>query len=477
MAPDDRGPAAATAPAATTTGGISTAMTARTTRRTAPRPRTVDSRRGTRRSRLRLLAAAAALTLPFAAALPAAAATPAAIPGVFVWQGAPPTVYSGADPVRDGYAVELPDTVQGPVSAVVAFAPGQLPSGYRSEDVARHLHVSCAIGDGAYQPCAFEGGPSAKPDLDGWLRLQLPTVDAASAITYHLRISADAGTLPADRLLTGWMELSGADGTVIGDGVAQLHYSPGLPDAEDRGQLYAVDTTGMLWRYEGTGNSASALRSRVQIGRGWDAYTAITPLSTTTASGVGDVVARDKSGVLWYYRGSFHTAQPFAPRVRVGAGWNIYTSIVGVGGPGYGGANGLVARDQQGVLWYYGQSGSGTAPFAPRVRVGAGWNRYNALSTYGDGIVGRTPDGELWSYTRDAESEHPVFHAPVDAGSGWGAYTAFSPLMVSTANPDVLAARDTAGRLWLFTDRDGTPQIPAGPVLAGTGWNIYTRLF
>ena len=67
---------------------------------------------------------------------------------------------------------------------------------------------------------------------------------------------------------------------------------------------------------------------------------------------------------------------------------------------------------------------------------------------------------------------------PVDAGPGWSGYTAFSPLFVSTANPDVLAARDAGGRLWVLSDRDGTRQIPARPQLVvGGGWNIYTKLF
>ncbi|SEN41251.1 hypothetical protein [Actinacidiphila rubida] len=54
------------------------------------------------------------------------------------------------------------------------------------------------------------------------------------------------------------------------------------------------------------------------------------------------------NGVLWYYQASWNTAEPFRPRVRIGAGWNIYTSVVGTGTqaafPGQG--DGLVARDK-----------------------------------------------------------------------------------------------------------------------------------
>jgi hypothetical protein len=39
----------------------------------------------------------------------------------------------------------------------------------------------------------------------------------------------------------------------------------------------------------------------------------------------------------------------------------------------------LLARDSGGVLWQYTGAGNATAPFKPRVRIGAGWQIYNAL--------------------------------------------------------------------------------------------------
>ncbi len=38
-----------------------------------------------------------------------------------------------------------------------------------------------------------------------------------------------------------------------------------------------------------------------------------------------------------------------------------------------------MARDREGVLWFYAGTGDPSAPFAPPVRVGGGWNTYTML--------------------------------------------------------------------------------------------------
>ncbi|KAF2774605.1 hypothetical protein [Streptomyces sp. OM5714] len=40
----------------------------------------------------------------------------------------------------------------------------------------------------------------------------------------------------------------------------------------------------------------------------------------------------------------------------------------------------LVARDSAGVLWLYRGTGSASAPYAARTKIGGGWNTYNVLS-------------------------------------------------------------------------------------------------
>ncbi|MFH8577455.1 hypothetical protein [Streptomyces zaomyceticus] len=88
--------------------------------------------------------------------------------------------------------------------------------------------------------------------------------------------------------------------------------------------LHARDRSGVLWRYEGTSDVRRPFAARKRVGGGWNAYTTVTPLRSTTAGGEGDLVARDRNGVLWYYRGTGDPGAPFAPRERVGGGWNTY---------------------------------------------------------------------------------------------------------------------------------------------------------
>ncbi|MFE5796646.1 hypothetical protein ACFQ8C_29275 [Streptomyces sp. NPDC056503] len=104
--------------------------------------------------------------------------------------------------------------------------------------------------------------------------------------------------------------------------------------------LLARDTTGKLWKYTGTRNASAPFYARDEIGGGWQTYHVLTSLSpyeqgfyyladrkpSAVTRGLGDVVARDASGVLWYYDRQLGGA-PYAPRVKVGGGWNTYDQL------------------------------------------------------------------------------------------------------------------------------------------------------
>ncbi|MEU3693787.1 FG-GAP repeat domain-containing protein [Streptomyces narbonensis] len=58
--------------------------------------------------------------------------------------------------------------------------------------------------------------------------------------------------------------------------------------------------------------------------------------------------------------------------MKVGGGWGVYHQIAATGNIGGGAADGdLVARDKDGLLWLYLGKGDGT--FAPRSKIGGGW--------------------------------------------------------------------------------------------------------
>ncbi|MFD9609903.1 tachylectin-related carbohydrate-binding protein [Streptomyces sp. NPDC059083] len=436
-----------------------------------------------------LVSALAPLTFGGAAAVaapvPTAAAGTSAEAGsvrTVVQEGGRLTVPAGEEgAVTLRFTATLPAGTRGPVTAVLRM-PDTLVARAGGSPVSENvIRSTCTVNGVAYGACPWHmpfvraGESVDKPSLD------LPTVPAAGTLAYAVTMDADrtAGVLgrPDARV-----ELKDNAGTVVAEGTVRLDFVLATPPASQRGALHARDKQGVLWRYEGTGDVTRPFATRKRVGGGWNAYTVVAPLSGVTAGGTGSLVARDRAGVLWYYEATGNPAAPFAPRERVGGGWNIYTAIVGTGD------GSLVARDRDGVLWIYDESYNSYGRFKPRTRVGGGWNTYNALVRSGgwEGVLGRDKDGVLWKYAHKGCSPCAPFEARQRIGGGWNIYTA----LAGTAElgrdefPD-LVARDAAGKLWLY---QGVPVYQPGPLwgltvpgskrsLIGGGWNVYDLMF
>ncbi|MCL2553886.1 MAG: N-acetylmuramoyl-L-alanine amidase, partial [Actinomycetia bacterium] len=250
-----------------------------------------------------------------------------------------------------------------------------------------------------------------------------------------------------------------------------------------RNNLLGRDSSGALWQYQGTGNAAAPYYSRFKVGPGWQVYNMLVPLTDLKASGTGDMVARDSSGVLWYYQGAGKPSAPFKARVKVGPGWQIYNAMAGVRDVTGDGRPDLVARDSSGTLWLYQGTGSTTAPFAARVKVGAGWNAYNMLVGIGDftgdgkgDMIARDSSGGLYLYTGTGKAAAP-FAAKLKIGTGWQTYNALVGAgdLSGDGKPD-LVGRDASGTLWLYKGTGSTTSPYAARVKVGTGWQIYGLL-
>ncbi|WP_055600166.1 hypothetical protein [Streptomyces aureus] len=153
------------------------------------------------------------------------------------------------------------------------------------------------------------------------------------------------------------------------------------------GDLLARDKAGALWFYRGKGDGGFTDRAR--IGTGWGAYDKITGGSDLTGDGRVDVLATDRSGGLWLYPATGNVNAPLGDRKKIGGGWAIYNQITATGNLAGAPAGDLVARDAAGVLWLYLGKGDGT--FAPRTKVDdGGWNKYTQLIAVGPLHVGRT---------------------------------------------------------------------------------------
>ncbi|MGW4748875.1 FG-GAP repeat domain-containing protein [Streptomyces sp. NPDC004290] len=166
--------------------------------------------------------------------------------------------------------------------------------------------------------------------------------------------------------------------------------TPGNIGGTEHSDLIARDKAGVLWSYAGTGRSTSPFATRTKVGGGWGGYDQLTAGSDLNGDGRPDLVATDKTGTLWLYRGTGSVTSPFAARTKVGGGWGVYNTVVATGNIGGGTAGDLVARDTAGVLWLYLGKGDGT--FADRTRIGSGWNRYSEIVAIGDVTRDGRPD-------------------------------------------------------------------------------------
>ncbi|MGW6243318.1 FG-GAP repeat domain-containing protein [Streptomyces roseolus] len=185
--------------------------------------------------------------------------------------------------------------------------------------------------------------------------------------TYHV---------PADRRIFGHVGSAVGGGWQIYDRVE----TTGNLGGTAVGDLVARDRAGVLWLYQGNGRGG--FLGRVRVGGGWQTYDKLTGGSDLTGDGRNDLLATDKAGVLWLYPGTGSATRPFATRKRIGGGWQAYDRIAATGNLAGGAAGDLVARDRTGVLWLYLGKGDGT--FAPRTKIGGGWNAYTDITGAAD---------------------------------------------------------------------------------------------
>ncbi|MFI6420089.1 FG-GAP repeat domain-containing protein [Streptomyces sp. NPDC050842] len=166
--------------------------------------------------------------------------------------------------------------------------------------------------------------------------------------------------------------------------------TPGDLGGAQHSDLIGRDRTGVLWFYAGTGKTTVPFATRTRIGGGWGGYDQLTAGSDLTGDSRSDLLATDKAGALWLYKGTGSATAPFAARTKVGGGWGVYNKIVATGNIGGGPAGDLVARDTAGVLWLY--LGKGDGSFAARTRIGGGWGVYDDIVALGDTDRDGRPD-------------------------------------------------------------------------------------
>ncbi|WP_042369706.1 protease pro-enzyme activation domain-containing protein [Streptacidiphilus neutrinimicus] len=296
---------------------------------------------------------------------------------------------------------------------------------------------------------------------------------------------------------TGFRDITSGNNDISGDGTATYSAKTGYDEASGLGSpkesglagslcrqhdLLARDAGGNLWQYQGTGKASGVYAARTLVSSGWNTYNMMTLPDGHDSLGGGDMFARDASGTLWLLQGSGTAGTPFNAPVRIGGGWNIYNSIVGVGSVGTGGTS-LIARDASGVLWLYQGTNNPSSPLKSRVRVGGGWSGYNAMvgvgtigSNHNSDLLTRDASGVLWLYQGTGNASAP-FGARIRVGGGWNIYTSIVGARdLNGDGKNDVVARDASGVLWLY-EGTNNPSAPYGArIRIGSGWNTYNQL-
>ncbi|MBM9508631.1 FG-GAP repeat domain-containing protein [Actinacidiphila acididurans] len=181
--------------------------------------------------------------------------------------------------------------------------------------------------------------------------------------------------------------------------------TPGdLTSAYAGDEVLGLTQSGRLSMFTTTGLTDG---SALWTGTGWQIYNQVIAVGDTNGDGWGDLLARTPSGDVYLYRGTGSATAPFAARVKVGYGYGIYDQLIGAGDLTGSGHQTLVGRDLNGDLWMYVFNGTAAGPLSGRVKIGYGWQGYNQIVGFGDdadavgGILGRLPNGDLYYYQGD----------------------------------------------------------------------------
>ncbi|WP_328970074.1 FG-GAP repeat domain-containing protein [Streptomyces sp. NBC_00239] len=275
----------------------------------------------------------------------------------------------------------------------------------RTPGGAAYLHAS--TGTGTFKPRAYAGDRwnvstnfAAQGGIPGFGRNDLVGRDAAGTLWWYY--SKNNGFLGARQQYSkpgGWAGANvsyvssldnDSDGDLVeiwnghlflentdagaGWGVYNAIAGPGDLDGDGRGDLLARDRSGSLYLYRGHGKTVSP---RIKVGAGWGGYNKLTGAGDMTGDGRADLVARDGRGNLYLYPGTGNARSPFAGRVKIGTGYGAYRQLVVTGDLTGDGRADLVASDSAGNLWRY--TSYGTGKLTARARIGTGYQIYRNL--------------------------------------------------------------------------------------------------
>ncbi|MDT0612184.1 FG-GAP repeat domain-containing protein [Streptomyces lancefieldiae] len=322
----------------------------------------------------------------------------------------------------------------------------------------RHITTGRSVRYDFAQAAAYEGKGSVDFRWDGMLPNAEGTKEFAPSGDYAWDLTASP--------------LNGVGPDVAQTGTFKVTRTAGLHDYTDNStpDLLSRDAAGVLWR-DDSAKVASAPQpystGRAKVGGGWQIYNQLEAAGNIAGSPAGDLVARDKTGVLWLYQGNGNGS--FAGRTKIGGGWQTYDNMTGGSDLDGDGKSDLLATDAVGDAWFYKGTGSTSAPFAPRKKIGWGWEIYNQLTATGDitgtsagDLVARDRAGVLWLY----EGKGDGTYAPrTRIGAGWGVFTHLVGIGDADRDgrADLYAVGTSGAKFYAGTGDTAAPFKPAAP--------------
>lgn len=297
-------------------------------------------------------------------------------------------------PANRAYGLSLMDTITSSQDWGVSAGPPagtvQLKNGWLPRTDGWHVN-SIGFSSGGTTPYSIA---VLTHSTTASMSTQVATIEGASRIIW--RYAATLGAVRGDWDQTRSTDLLATQGSALvfrpGNGAGQLGApvtigsgwaaktwvgSPGDVDRDGRSDLLAVDGSGLLYLYRGSG--PRSFRPAVQVGQGWRSITAIATPQDFDGNGTRDLVARFADGRLGQYS--------IAPTGRVtlvrvfGNAWGGVRAILGCRDFTGDGRGDILAVGADGSLRAYASTGTGLRLVGV---VGSGWQAISQVAVPGD---------------------------------------------------------------------------------------------
>ncbi|WP_457030819.1 FG-GAP repeat domain-containing protein [Kitasatospora sp. P5_F3] len=473
------------------------------------------------RGRLRALAAGGVLALAVGAlaATPSTAApqhrAPDSVVAQSVTDSAPVSDPDAAPRGVGEYPTVVMPALSGPSEQVTAAAKPRhdVDGDGRSDMIVMEYDQATAVYLSSIQ--AWSDYTIAKTDPDASFKDLLPVGDVGGTTKPELL------SLSFDGVLTLYEAGLNATSAPLWSGGGWQKYNRLIAVGDVTGDrhpdLLARDFAGDLWLYTGTGTVTKPFNARVKVGTGWGIYDQIVGASDVDGDGLGDVLTRTLTGELWFHKGAGSATAPLKARVKVGTGWNAYNVISGSDDGDGDGLSDLLARDRDGVEYWFKSIGGGR--FAAPAYFGSGYERNKFivgagttqlygkaqnLMTQTDGTlskyyalangayltpptgVGKEKPGSRNTYATALNSHNhasyventgsDLYIRSKKVSSTWNYNAMVGPGDLTGDGKGDLLSRDSAGVLWLHPG-DGAVDTKLGtPIKVSSGWNAYNAL-